>query len=220
MNLGICTGNHYKLLWHKVSGVILPIYEDDDYSVTSTDSGEWGGTIYFKDKSTGITYEGSSICPVKVNKFEGKYYVTNFLGHFVGISSIYSIENPKNMDIYDGKRPQEYVDTRESNSFNGMTKVFDSEFSGIELISSFVKDGEMFYLYANNRLTNNVYIAKYENGDFKNIYKFDTKMSSIPWVKVSINDYHLLNFWTSKGNTNIIMEITPSKIHVHTIINK
>src|ERR1700722_17794087 len=56
-------------------------FEDENYLVTKTCSGEWGGTIWFKNKKTGITYACSATCPVAVNKINGKYFITNTLAH-------------------------------------------------------------------------------------------------------------------------------------------
>ena len=39
-------------------------YEDENYKVRETCSGEWGGTIYFKDKKTNLETAASATCVI------------------------------------------------------------------------------------------------------------------------------------------------------------
>lgn len=61
-------------------------FEDENYLVRKSCSGEWGGTIWFKNKVTGIEYSCEATCPVAVNKVNGKYIVTTTLAHMIGFS--------------------------------------------------------------------------------------------------------------------------------------
>jgi hypothetical protein len=56
----------------------VPLFEDERYQVTSKCHGEFGSTIYFKNKSTRVTDSAYSGCPVLVNKLGDKYFVNTF----------------------------------------------------------------------------------------------------------------------------------------------
>jgi hypothetical protein len=75
-------------------------FQDENYYVRRTCSGEWGGSIWFKNKKTGIEYSCAATCPVGVNKVENKYVVTTSLCHFQCYSSVFEIENPDSMNIF------------------------------------------------------------------------------------------------------------------------
>ena len=62
----------------RVSEVLL---EDRLYVVTSTCSGEFGGSVHFTNKKTGISRSAAACCVRSVNKLKGKYYVSNSLSH-------------------------------------------------------------------------------------------------------------------------------------------
>lgn len=53
-------------------------YEDEQYLVTRSCSGEWGGTVKFKNKKTGIEYSCEVTCPVSVNKLGNGYFRNQF----------------------------------------------------------------------------------------------------------------------------------------------
>lgn len=56
-------------------------FQDENYYARRACSGEWGGSIWFKNKRTGIEYSCSATCPVIINKIGEKYIVTNTLAH-------------------------------------------------------------------------------------------------------------------------------------------
>lgn len=53
---------------------VPPLFEDDKFIVASTCSGEWGGSVYFKDKRTKKVYTAQATCVVNVKK-KGKQQV-------------------------------------------------------------------------------------------------------------------------------------------------
>src|ERR1700743_293202 len=65
---------------------IPPMYEDDNYIVNSSCSGEFGGSLYFIDKKTNIKYECRCNCAVSLLKNNGKYNVTASLAHLAGFT--------------------------------------------------------------------------------------------------------------------------------------
>ena len=76
------------------------LYEDSIYTVRRTCHGEWGGSIWFRNKTTGVEYACAATCPVMVNKINGKYLVITSLAHLVGFSEIIEIQNPEAMEIF------------------------------------------------------------------------------------------------------------------------
>lgn len=83
------------------------IFQDSNYIVSKSCSGEWGGTIKFKNKKTGIKYSAASTCPVVVTKFNNSYFVSNTLAHITGFSEILEIPNPEAMSVFELPKPRE-----------------------------------------------------------------------------------------------------------------
>jgi hypothetical protein len=59
------------------------IFEDNDYIVSSICHGEWGGTLFFKNKSTRKVYETECTCAFDVQKEDDGYLVILFRVIFV-----------------------------------------------------------------------------------------------------------------------------------------
>jgi hypothetical protein len=62
----------------------VPLFDNEKTEVTSECHGEFGSTIYFKNKQTGTIYSDHSGCPTIVNKVGDKYFV-NASGNIVEI---------------------------------------------------------------------------------------------------------------------------------------
>jgi hypothetical protein len=75
-----------KSEWITINDVDDLVYEDDKFYVTYLDFGEWGGTMWFKDKKTNKEYEVASSVPI-INKLNDIYYVTHG-------RNVIAIENP------------------------------------------------------------------------------------------------------------------------------
>ncbi|WKZ58789.1 MAG: hypothetical protein QY309_13290 [Cyclobacteriaceae bacterium] len=147
----------------------LSFYEDNDYTVSKTCSGEWGGTIRFKDKINGKEYSCEATCPVSVNKIDDNYIVTSSLAHLSGFTEIIKISDPKSMDIFQmppprkkkGKKIFRYAGDDESKSKKGTETLVDS--IGVLALASFIFEQELFHVITDFRKT---YIAKIENKSF------------------------------------------------------
>jgi hypothetical protein len=103
------------------------LFEDEKYIVYMMCKGEWGGTIFFYNKSTGKTYETGATCANSVIKKDEKYYVLSHLGHMSGTADIQIIENPESL----------------SASRNSKT-LFD--YYNIQIFSSFELDETTYYM--------------------------------------------------------------------------
>ena len=154
------------------------IFEDSLYVVSKTCSGEWGGTIKFKNKKTGVEYSAASTCPIVVNKFNGKYYITNTLAHLSGFSEILEISNPDSMSIFKLPKPRakkgktivRYVGDNETKSTKGTRQLVDS--IGVLTLSSFPYDGQLYYIVTDFKKT---YLTKIENHKFVTIDTISNK---------------------------------------------
>jgi hypothetical protein len=127
-------------------------FEDTDYIVNKTCSGEFGGSIWFKNKKTGIEYSCNSTCPKSINKIDNKYIITNSLSHMSGSSEIIQIENPKELSIFEKPKPRGkrdgidfyYAGDKESKSRKGI-KVLWKE-SDILTYLSFYRNKTLYHI--------------------------------------------------------------------------
>ena len=170
-------------------------YEDEVYLVSKTCSGEWGGTVKFKNKMTGIEYASSATCPISVNKISNIYYVTNSLGHLSGSCEVLEIRRPDSMKIFKIPPPRKikgkkvfYVGDDESNSTKGTKKLIGNY--GMLILGSFLFRGNLFHIVRNDKET---YIATIENEKFKSI-KFLTNQNTFTYDNeiMKTKDGHLL----------------------------
>lgn len=147
-------------------------FEDENYIVNKSCSGEFGGTIKFLNKKTGIEYSCSSSCPVIVNKLNSNYYVTNSLAHLSGFTEILEIKNPEDLTVFKMPKPRKkkgkmiyrLVGDDESKSTTGSKTLVDSV--GIVTLISFPFQGMLLHVITD---FNKTYLAKVENNIFVNI---------------------------------------------------
>jgi hypothetical protein len=178
-------------------------FEDENYIVRKTCSGEWGGTIWFKHKITGIEYSCEATCPVIVNKVDGKYIVTSTLAHMIGFSEIIEITNPDSMAVFKfpkprlkkGKMKLYYVGDDESNSKKGTTQLVDS--LGVLTIASFTYDNQLFHVVTDFKKT---FITKIEQNKFVTLY---TISNSSIWTYnpevIRTTDGHFIVFFNNEA---------------------
>lgn len=138
----------HKWVFLKKGIYIAPIYEDERFVLTSTCSGEWGGSLYFRDKNTNQLYECQCTCAVNVQKNNGNYLVTASLAHMSGFANIFEIEDPLKLKKYDrsylkGKKII-YVGDDESKSNQGTKQLIDS--IGVTIAASFSYNSKTYYL--------------------------------------------------------------------------
>ena len=188
------------------------IYDDENYEVWRTCSGEWGGTIYFKSKFDNKIYSATSTCPIAINKIKNIYYVSNTLNHMIGNSSILEIKNPKNMELKNEIPNYNYGHKQEeSNSSNGIEKKLYS--MGVSIITSFVMDDELYSIVTDyqNKKTN---ITKLENGNFVSVFNLPKNIffnNTEPLI-LKENDNKLKIYF--QGSKNGILKIDGRKLHL------
>jgi hypothetical protein len=152
------------------------LFEDKDYEVFSSCYGEWGGTIFFRDKKSKVMYEVTATCTVKVNKIDNEYYLTNYLGHMSGSTSVLKISDPKKLKIV--KERNAFDRSLEKHikgySFKGREIVFEAFM--FKIWDSFIIDNKLMHLYINKEGT---HIGEVKNGKIQSLYKFDFKFQPI-----------------------------------------
>lgn len=141
-------------------------YEDNLYNIYSTCRGEWGGTVFFQDKKTNELYEGSSTCPIVVNKIGNEYFITNYMGHMIGFASINKIPDPKKLEKSEWDFKRRYG----SRSHKGIEKVLDT--MDFHIPTSFVINDKLLHIYNDD---NGTHISDIKNEEMKPIYTFDFK---------------------------------------------
>lgn len=152
------------------------LYEDENYLVRGTCSGEWGGSIRFKNRRTGIEHSASATCPISVNRINDKYYITNSLAHLSGSCEVLEISHPDSMEVFKmppprkkkGKTIYHYVGDDESKSKKGTRTIIDRQ--RVLALGSFVLNGSLFHIVTRG---NQTFIATIENEDFRKV-KFIT----------------------------------------------
>lgn len=145
------------------------VFQDEKYEVWNSCSGEWGGTIYFKNKNNGEIRYAQSTCTVSVNKIGDKYYISNISNHLYERSSILKIISPKKMELtlkFPPFHPE--IETRkyETKSNLGTKTIVDSV--GVYILTSFVYKNNLYSIlkkYKNDIIT----ISKVENNKFKTL---------------------------------------------------
>ena len=193
-------------------------FEDDNYIVSRSCSGEWGGSIWFKNKSTGIVYSCAATCPISINKIDGNYIVTNSLAHLSGFSEVIEIENPQTMEVFvlpkpfkkKGKTIYRYVGDTESKSRKGVNEIWKAY--NVLALASFQYKGILYHIIADKDYK--TYVSTIENGEMVNIQLISDKR---------IWDYSPRTFRMPNGNlliyfkTNDLdgyIEIEDNKINV------
>ena len=73
------------------------LYEDSLYYVYGCCAGEWGGSVFFLNKSTNKTYSYFATCASQVLKFKDNYVVCNNLAHMGRSMSFLFIPQPTNL---------------------------------------------------------------------------------------------------------------------------
>ena len=220
--------------WQTVHNVFVPNYEDDDYIVTSTDNGEFGGMVYFRDKRSGKLYGAVANSVVAINYFMGNYYVTTYLGHMQGWSSIIKIPDPRRLTELDGYIGEYEMWTNDSYSREGTELLYEA--FDLELLSSFVHKGRLLHVYTDK---SNVHLVALNNEDgilylsvdnmdaydlaLKNkvldeVYTFED-IDFVRLIQQKDWKYQQLMFYTKDPHKSGIMEVTPDTIRLHYIVN-
>lgn len=186
------------------------LFQDEKYEVWSSCSGEWGGTIYFKNKHNGEIRYAQSTCAVSVNKIGDKYYISNVSTHLYERSSILEIINPEKMESTLKLPPfHPEIETREyeTQSNLGTKTIVDSV--GVSILTSFVYKNNLYSIlknYKNKPIT----ISKIENNKFETIQTLDGLiLGDSPQILKESENHQKLYFQHPKSG---VLDIKDNKI--------
>jgi len=146
------------------------LYDDSEFIVFRDCHGEWGGTIYFYEKSTGKTFFTESTCANTVIKTNEGYQILAHLGHMMGSSEIKIIPDPRKLtqaqpnEINKTKNGDALGYTDKSNAFTNKLDLY-----GIQIFSTFHHNNEEIYVVNNNevKLT---FLAKIKNNEIEIVH--------------------------------------------------
>ncbi|OBW40600.1 hypothetical protein AB670_03064 [Chryseobacterium sp. MOF25P] len=186
------------------------VFQDEKYEVWNNCSGEWGGTIYFKNKHNGKIRYAQSTCAVSVNKIGDKYYISNASTHLYEKSSILEIINPEKMELTLRLPPfHPEIETREyeTKSNLGTKTIVDSV--GVSILTSFVYKNNLYSIlknYKNDIIT----ISKVENTKFKTVQTLDGLiLNGSPQILKESENHQKLYFQHPKSG---ILDVKDNKI--------
>lgn len=133
-----------------------PFFEDERFVVSTCCMGEFGGAIFFTDKTSKRVYSCPLTCARIINKVNGSYYVTNTLAHMAGFTGVLKIEDPtrlyelkddslKNscnwyMHFLNNEDPYESVKQFKI----GTQRILDT--LGVLIMTSFVHENQLYHL--------------------------------------------------------------------------
>jgi hypothetical protein len=123
------------------------LFEDEKFIVFSDCSGEFGGTVYFFEKSSSKTYFTESTCAVTVTKDTTGYLVLSSLGHGMGSAEIKSIDDPTKLSIADPDKIRSFKNGM-AYGYADKSKAYTirTEFRGLQLFSSFTHNHKTLYI--------------------------------------------------------------------------
>jgi len=171
----------------------VPFFENENTEVTSECRGEFGSTIYFKNKQTGTIYSSYAGCPLIVNKSGDKYFI-NIAG--MRYSDIVEIQDP----VPSGSAPVDKI-IFEDNSLS----------SDFYIATSFLVDSTLYNIYNFNhiefghgenkeRITgtkDSVKIGTIRDGVFNPVYTFKDRFH-IEFQQHLMPDYQICIFHTEE----------------------
>jgi len=141
------------------------LFEDEQFIVFGDCFGEWGGTVYFFEKSTSKTFFTESTCANSVIKNANGYNVLAHLGHGSGSTEVKAIPDPTKLTFV---KPNEIGKTANGQAMgyidksNAFKKIFD--FYGVQIFSSFNYLDKVLYIVHLSDLT---FIAEIKNNEIK-----------------------------------------------------
>jgi hypothetical protein len=207
--------------WKEVKKTDDRVFEDENFYVTYLDFGEFGGTLWFKNETTGIEYEIGSSAPV-INKLDGKYYVTT-------AKKVIEIESPLTLNKVSPDSTYEVTEKKQWSMGSGSTKgtkviFIDSSYGEdpkFYIATSCVINNQLKFLCVDNKA---VYIADIKDGK---IFNHDTilnnsrlyRMHNSYRQNLNDNSNQLLKFSSDDSNSFGFIEIDNSSIKVQFIHN-
>lgn len=168
------------------------LYEDNEFVIFGDCHGEFGGTVYFYEKSTGETFFTESTCANTVIKKNDKYFVLAHLGHMMGSTSIKVIDDPRKLTK---AKKAEINKTKEGTAlgYTDKSKAYEIalEFWGVQLFSTFkYENRELFMVHVNER----TFLAEIVDNKIQIVNPlFNNEIYTHNPITYSYGDYVLIN---------------------------
>jgi hypothetical protein len=199
-------------------------FQDENYYVRRTCSGEFGGSIWFRNKKTEIEYSCSATCPVTVNKIDNNYIVTTSLSHFRGFSSVFLIENPDSMDIFQEPENKRVVNKcglkkwristtgfrkvyygftggdLESKSIKGRRSLVDT--IGVNILFSFPYNDQLYHIVSD---FNTLYLSKLERNVLLTVDTIFKGLHNLTKVIDGSRHHYNTSGFVTKDNSYVVL---------------
>ncbi|MDR6969246.1 hypothetical protein J2X31_003273 [Flavobacterium arsenatis] len=141
------------------------LFEDNQFIVYGECFGEWGGTVYFFEKSSSKTFFTESTCANSVIKTSKGYNVLAHLGHGGGSAEIKTIPYPTKLTL---AKPNEIGKSvnGEALGYTDKSSAFEKklDFYGLQIFSSFDYQDKVLYIVHLSELT---FIAEIKNNEIE-----------------------------------------------------
>ncbi len=213
--------NTETLEWKKIKEVDDLIYEDNNFIVYYLNFGEWGNTVWFKDKTTKKEYELASSFP-RIHKVDSLYYLTNG-------RNVLEIKDPRNLKSCDTSYYYEKVEklkwSQGSNSLKGVEILFQDSSSWYDskfhIATSFINHDSLFCLCVDSSSTYIGYVDSLKMHPIKtvgtdlNIFRRSNSYRG----NQNQNKNQLLSFSSNERNRKGLIEIDKNIIRIIDIIN-
>ncbi|MCX8525229.1 hypothetical protein OF897_15010 [Chryseobacterium formosus] len=186
------------------------LFQDEKYEVWNSCSGEWGGTIYFKNKHNGEICHARSTCAVSVNKINGKYYISNTLAHLYESSSVLEITNPEKLELTSKLplfHPEILTREYEAETDLGTTRIADS--TGVIILTSFSYKDKL-YSVIKDITDESLTISEIKNNKFKTVQTLDGLiLNDSPQILKESENHQKIYF---QNPTSGVLDIKDNKI--------
>jgi len=168
------------------------LFEDNEFIVYGDCFGEWGGTVYFYEKSTSKTFFTKSTCSNSVIKSDKGYQVLEHLGHGGGSAEIKVIADPRKLTL---AKPNDINKTvnGEAIGYTDRSNAFKKkiDFYGVQIFSSFVYKNKELYIV---HLADLTFIAEIKNNEIEIVHPlfYNDLYTHYPFT-IQYEDYTLMN---------------------------
>lgn len=188
------------------------LFEDSEFVVFGDCHGEWGGTVYFFDKSTQETYFTESTCANSVIKKDDKYLVLAHLGHGMGLSEIKSIINPRKLSKAK-KREINKIKNGGALGYSDKSEAYQKQLDiyGIQIFSFFKYKKRQLHVVHLNELT---FLAEITGTEIQIVNPlFDNEIYTHNPITHSYGNYILMNldFYGTALNKEVSVIIVDGK---------
>ena len=196
--------------WNKSKPVNNILFENQEFEVFGTCSGEFGGSILFLDKKNDTIYSSLSICPMVVNQIENSFYITNYMGHMGGFSGVLKIDDPRKISA---RHKDSTYNTPFGETFTTEGTEFLFDTIGFFIPTSFNLNGKLVHYYSTEDAS---FIGELENQTMKQLYQFEKPI--YPFYQGTLTDgSQLLNFYSPSDSLNGFMHIKNTSIKLRYI---